>query len=289
MTDYKKIFQLALQSEKEKDLQKAYRHSKQLPLDNSKYFSNHLRITKSCMEQGLLEITRLDELYEDQSGSSYTAIFNYFDPASILHAVEIHQQLHTHPKAYVWTADSVLYNKEKGLTALYFGDIKTNLIFNHFRKNPEVTKTFKHINEYVPTEKELQQVQDSVRSGETLRIELTKGLNLIDFDSKYPALEINTQDTHGKNINTKLKPLIERLYGSMEIKDGTSAFAENMKSRSEKGIQKLSIRFINLNDQDYTAFQRPIVRACWFRAFSENEISLSIEEVDFVSYLGVLK
>ncbi|MEK6969210.1 MAG: hypothetical protein AABW48_02165 [Nanoarchaeota archaeon] len=158
---------------------------------------------------------------------------------------------------WLWTANFPLYQIEDGEAVLYFGGRKANPLFNNIR---EATNQLKANQNYRPTEKDITAVLESVKSGDTLRVELSD-LNLDKLNDEFSYFEINPNKI--ARLNSVQRALAERVY------DSGNDFVENMKMFAKAEINP-RIYVLNPEYVQKEARNGAVARACWLNNFGNN-------------------
>jgi hypothetical protein len=154
-------------------------------------------------------------------------------PETIQHAREIMNERRTNLQLrdeWFWTADFPMYIVEYGEPVLYFAPRELNLIFRNIK---DAWKQAKKSPDYKPKQTDIDDVVESVKTGQTLRVKFYD-LDLIDQDSeRFCHFEIDTE--RYAKLNEVQRAFAERVYGSGK------AFEENMKMLKDSKIDTAKI------------------------------------------------
>lgn len=186
------------------------------------------------------KVEKMKQKLENIIGDFITA-FNQLMPESILHAFEIQKERYTNYETRergLWTADFPMYAIEKGEAVLYLAPIRHNLIFQNI---DEAVKQITKTGMYRPTDEGIKQVVDSVKTGETLKVNLSD-MNLKEcvYDKRWSYFEFSTlKEEYIMNLNPIQRLLAEKIHGSGED------FDESMKMIREEGKSSTKIYVLN--------------------------------------------
>lgn len=177
-----------------------------------------------------------------------------------------------------YVANSALYTIEGDDEIFYFSEGKTARRLNPlFRANvDESCKQLINNQDYIPPKKHIEDIVNSVKTGETKRFVLSR-LGLQRFDDEWSYFEINTANYEKQlNKNKEQKQFAEMAFGSMEkkkdkkTKEVYSDFGRYINLLKKEGKTKIRMYVLNPDYVKKNVKQGSvIVRACWLNLFDD--------------------
>ncbi len=171
---------------------------------------------------------------------------------------------------YGWTADGNMYRLENekgeqdanGDAFLYFSPRQHNLILREANIADAVSQ-LRTTENYKPKVQEVQEVVESVKSGETLRVKLADlSLQTYKGEKGWSYFEINTAD-YG-SLNSAQRALAERVFGKGQD------FVDYMRTLNETGKSITRVYVLNQNYVKQHAKEGAISRVSWLSFFNNS-------------------
>ncbi len=169
---------------------------------------------------------------------------------------------------WYFTADFPMYTVENDKVILYFAKREHNLIFRHI---DDAVKQIKETRDYTPSLDEMNEIKESVKIGETIKIDLSE-LNLQKHtDDELCYFEISTasksenESNNYDSLNKTQRKFAEMVYGKGED------FKEVMKMLKDNKMEKTRIYVLNPEYVKKKAKNgNAISRASWVNRFLMN-------------------
>lgn len=184
--------------------------------------------------------------------------YKQLDPSTIQHAHEIMNEKRTNKDLRdqcIITADHSMYAVEDDEEFLYFSGRENNLIFQNIE---EAVKQLKETDNYKPTREGIEQVIESAKAGNTLKVKISD-LKLVTINNEYGYFKIDTKNYD--KLNPEQRKLAERVYGEGED------FIENMKMLNDSGIGMAMVYVLTPKYVKQHAKENPISRPSWLNGF----------------------